>query len=160
MKVINNRKILACLLLCFILFNGFYLIFCTSIKNDKPESSSKIFLSATSIEIKSDKDPLEDGSYIEGSKLTFTVDDDGYSEVILSLTGAERGWDLEMDLSQNSWAAEWDTSEPTSGEEPVPADTYELTLEIDGKEVDCDPNEIVEYRVLNIGKLTTVTTVY
>lgn len=113
--------------------------------NTTPQEKKTVSLSASEITLNIDSDPekLEDGTYPEGAEISFEITDESYSEVQLKLSGSERSWTYDMSLSGNRWGYVWDTSEPTSGEEPVPSDTYSITLTIDGDDYDSDPDEIV-----------------
>jgi len=129
------------LLLFFLCIDGFLISLFDLNFNFK--TNFNITPQVINIDINSDPDQLDDGSYLEGSKITFNVKDNGYSEVQIILTGETRSWILDLELTADSWGVKWDTSEPTPGEEPVPPDTYKITLKIDGKEQDCNPKEII-----------------
>ena len=142
-KISKSNKIYLCLLISLFCFNVILPSLATPLGNNKPDTKLDISPNTTSLEIESDTDPLEDGSYKVGSVLTFSVKDHSYGEVVIKISGSTRSWSLDLELSAGTWGLEWDTSEPTSGEEPVPGDTYSLALEIDGKEEDCSPDSIV-----------------
>ncbi len=104
---------------------------------------TKISLSAPiEIKVESDKAQQSDGSYVVGSEISFEITDSGYSSVKITLAGSERTFDLTLELSGGKWYEKWNTQEPSSGEDPVPPDTYEITLKIDGSEKGCNPTEI------------------
>ena len=84
------------------------------------------------------------GGYLIGSKFLFEVPDQaGYTTVLIKLTSSTRSWTLTLSKIAGPWYINWDSGEPTAGEDSVPADTYTLSLTVNGAPKTCTPSEII-----------------
>lgn len=90
--------------------------------------------------------PEEDGSWLVGTELEFTLQDHEYNKVQIKLVGSTRAFmlDLKFNRFTDIWSIKWDTGRPSDYDpDPVPAGTYDLTLIINYLAYESNPSEIV-----------------
>ena len=93
--------------------------------------------------ITSSIDPLEDGSYLIGSELTFKIPDVvTYTSAEIILTGQTRAFILTLTKSGATWFVKWNTQEPSAGDAPAEICTYTITLKINDGATDCSPTKL------------------
>ncbi|MHA1292610.1 MAG: hypothetical protein ACTSQJ_08090 [Promethearchaeota archaeon] len=149
MKITQRRCFLFLITLFILNFSLFSTLILNANSNSLYSNNNKIKIQSEEIEIKisSDKEPLDDGSYVVGSKLKFVVMDDNYKRVNIELTGEKEGRFFNISLKEggDEFSKEWDTKNPNPGtdDKPVDPDTYKLALIIDGDEKKANIDEIV-----------------
>ena len=93
------------------------LIGCANGKDENENKAMIITMGTIDVTIQSDKAPLEDGSYVVGTQLTFKIDDDSYDELNITIAGSERAFTVELKEGTKEWTAKWDTNNPTPGQD-------------------------------------------
>jgi len=140
----SKKKTFILLIICLIL--NFSYVSLIREKQNKIINKISLMDETIKINIKSDKEQLEDGSYLIGSVLTFEVENKGYNTVNIILLGQNSGrlFNLTLKKCLDYFVIKWDTNDPNPIAEDKPADpdTYKITLKIDGNEKDSDPSEI------------------
>jgi len=138
----RSSKIVVLILLISVCFSSVYIINSRGLNAYQEITPTQ----TVQITVSSEPEALDEGGYLVNSEITFSLPHDGSwgasPTVILTLTGPTRAFPLTMTKTGTTWKYIWDSG-PSSEAEAAPADTYTISLTVDGNTKDCSLSTLV-----------------